>query len=57
MPNYLLVELGFNDIGRFVSDPAGLLVTMENLITNARSANPNVNFAIANIPQHTYLAP
>jgi lysophospholipase L1-like esterase len=55
MPDYLLVELGFNDIGWFVSDPPGLLITMETLITNARSANPNVNFAIANVPQRTFL--
>jgi len=55
MPDYVLIELGFNDISWFVSGPADTLLTMENLIKNARSANPNVSFAIANVPQRTFL--
>ena len=54
-PDYLFLELGFNDIGWFVSDPAGTLSSMHSIVTNARAANPNIHFAIANVPQRTPL--
>jgi glycerophosphoryl diester phosphodiesterase/lysophospholipase L1-like esterase len=54
-PDTLLVELGFNDVGWFVSDGQGTLDSMQQFITNARSANPNLKFVIANIPQRTSL--
>ncbi|QIX02267.1 hypothetical protein AMS68_007784 [Peltaster fructicola] len=51
----LLVMLGFNDIGWFVSDAKGTLESMTILVHNARKANPRLKFAIANIPQRTYM--
>lgn len=54
-PDTLLVELGFNDVGWFISDGQGTLDSMQKFITNARSANPNLKFVIANIPQRTSL--
>lgn len=55
-PDYLLVELGFNDIGWFVSDAEGTLSNMQTFIENARAANPNLKFAIANVPQRTFIS-
>jgi len=54
-PNLLLVELGFNDIGWFVSDAYGLLNCMGNFINNARAARSDLQFAIANVPQRTFI--
>jgi lysophospholipase L1-like esterase len=54
-PDLLLVELGFNDLGWFVSGPAGTVQSMETFVEQARLANPQVDFAIANIPQRTSL--
>jgi lysophospholipase L1-like esterase len=54
-PDMLLVELGFNDVGWFISDGQGTLDSMKQFIDNARSANPNLKFVIANIPQRTSL--
>jgi lysophospholipase L1-like esterase len=52
-PDYLLIELGFNDIGWFVSDAAGTLASMKTLVDEARAAKPDIKFAIANVPQRT----
>lgn len=54
-PDFLLVELGFNDIGWGISNAPTTIQSMESFIANARAANPNLNFAIANIPQRTSL--
>jgi lysophospholipase L1-like esterase len=54
-PDYILIMLGFNDLGWFVSDADGTLASMKRLIDEARAAKPNVRFAITNIPQRTYL--
>ena len=54
-PEYLLVELGFNDMGWFVSDAQGTMVSMEEFIDNARSVKGDIKFAIANVPQRTYI--
>jgi lysophospholipase L1-like esterase len=54
-PDILLVELGFNDIGWFVSDAMGALQSMEQLVSNARAIKADIKIAIANIPQRTYL--
>lgn len=45
----ILVELGFNDLGFFVSGPQGTLDSMKSFITNARNANPNLKFAVAKL--------
>ncbi|KAH7030560.1 fibronectin type III domain-containing protein, partial [Microdochium trichocladiopsis] len=54
-PDILLVELGFNDLGWFVSGPEGTLQSMKTFVDNARRANPNIKFAIANVPQRTFI--
>ncbi|KAK0701140.1 SGNH hydrolase-type esterase domain-containing protein [Apiosordaria backusii] len=52
-PDLCLVELGFNDIGWGVSDPAGTLESMRALVKEARTYNQALKFAIANVPQRT----
>ena len=52
-PDYVLVELGFNDLGWYASGPEGLLQNMKTLIDNTRGAKSNVKFAIANVPHRT----
>lgn len=47
--------LGFNDVGWFYSDAPGTLNSIQTLITNARKANPNLKFAVANIPQRSFI--
>ncbi|SNY70113.1 GDSL-type esterase/lipase family protein [Paractinoplanes atraurantiacus] len=48
-PDYLLVELGFNDLGWGVSNPDGLIGDMKNLITQARAARPGIKVVVANV--------
>jgi lysophospholipase L1-like esterase len=52
-PDLLLVGLGFNDMGWFVSGPDGTLASMKTLVDQARAANPDIRFALANVPQRT----
>lgn len=52
-PDLLLVGLGFNDMGWFVSGPEGTLDSMRTLVSEARAAKPDINFALANVPQRT----
>ncbi|MCF3131526.1 GDSL-type esterase/lipase family protein [Streptomyces olivochromogenes] len=54
LPDVLLVELGFNDIG-WQGAGAGLVDTMKNFVDNARKANPAVNIVLADVPQRTSL--
>jgi lysophospholipase L1-like esterase len=54
-PDIMLVELGFNDIGWFVNGPEGTLADMKAFIDNARSGKRDIKFAIANIPQRTFI--
>ncbi|KFY44339.1 hypothetical protein V494_01523 [Pseudogymnoascus sp. VKM F-4513 (FW-928)] len=54
-PDILLVELGFNDVGWFVSDADGTLRSMNELVGQARAAKPDIKFAIANIPHRTFI--
>lgn len=54
-PESLLVELGFNDMGWFITDATGTLTNMETFIANARSARSDLKFAIANIPMRTFI--
>jgi lysophospholipase L1-like esterase len=53
--DYLLVLLGFNDVGWFISDADGTLRSMEAFINQARAAKPGLAFALANIPQRTFI--
>ncbi|KAF2111230.1 SGNH hydrolase-type esterase domain-containing protein, partial [Lophiotrema nucula] len=54
-PDYLLVELGFNDLGWFISGPDGTLASMKTLVDNARAAKPDLKFVIANVPYRTHI--
>lgn len=54
-PDYLLVMLGFNDLGWFVSDVNGTLANMERFVTRARAVKPSVQFFIANIVDRSFL--
>jgi lysophospholipase L1-like esterase len=56
LPDLLLVELGFNDIGWLFAG-AGLVDTMKTFIDNARRANPNVRIVVGNVPHRTTLGP
>ncbi|WP_328440134.1 SGNH/GDSL hydrolase family protein [Streptomyces sp. NBC_00444] len=54
-PDLLLVGLGFNDMGWFVSGPEGTLDSMKELVDQARAAKPDIKFALANVPQRTFI--
>lgn len=54
-PDLILVGLGFNDMGWFVSGPQGTLDSMKTFVDEARTARPNVKFAVADVPQRTYI--
>ncbi|MEV5508224.1 SGNH/GDSL hydrolase family protein [Streptomyces orinoci] len=54
-PDYLLLELGFNDLGWFVSGPSGLGKDMSTIISEARRANPDITILVANVVQRTPL--
>ncbi|MFD9004102.1 GDSL-type esterase/lipase family protein [Streptomyces sp. NPDC059582] len=54
LPDMLLVELGFNDIG-WQGAGADLVDTMKSFVDNARRANPNVQIVLADVPQRTSL--
>ncbi|MFI5497111.1 fibronectin type III domain-containing protein [Actinoplanes sp. NPDC051859] len=52
-PDLLLVGLGFNDMGWFVSGAQGTLDSIKTLVDEARAAKPDVDLALANVPQRT----
>ena len=54
-PNYLLVELGFNDLA-FINSPAGTLADAKTLIDNARAVDPTIKVLIANVVTRTPLS-
>lgn len=51
----MLLMLGFNDMGWFYSDAAGTLDNIHTLVANSRAVNPNLKFAIANVPQRSFI--
>ncbi|MBG0568607.1 SGNH/GDSL hydrolase family protein [Actinoplanes aureus] len=61
-PEYLLVELGFNDIAWNLGDTppaevaAGVISSMQQLVTNARAVNPNVRILLADVPHRAPIA-
>jgi lysophospholipase L1-like esterase len=55
MPNYLLVELGFNDLAWGIQSPQGLLAEAKNVIAQARAANPSIRILFANVVQRSPL--
>lgn len=54
-PDYLLVLLGFNDVGWFISDAEGTFESMASFVAEARMAKPDVKFALGNIPQRKFI--
>lgn len=54
-PDYVLVELGFNDMGWLVSDAQGTLDSMETFVRNARAGKSDIAFVIANIPHRSFI--
>ncbi|KAF7590851.1 hypothetical protein BBP40_002320 [Aspergillus hancockii] len=52
----MLLMLGFNDMAWFHSDAAGTVESMQTLITNARAANTKLKFAVANVPQRSFIS-
>ena len=54
-PDYLLVALGFNDMGWLVSDAAGTLQSIEALVDIARRAKSDLRGVLATVPHRTFL--
>ncbi|MGW5306276.1 fibronectin type III domain-containing protein [Streptomyces griseoluteus] len=54
-PDMILVGLGFNDLGWFVSGAQETLDSMKTFVDEARAARPDLKFAVADIPQRTYI--
>ncbi|KAH6845608.1 carbohydrate esterase family 3 protein [Chaetomium sp. MPI-CAGE-AT-0009] len=52
-PDLCLVQLGFNDLGWRMCGPVPTLASIGHLIEKARSAKPDLKFAVANVPQRT----
>ena len=55
-PDYLLVMLGFNDVGWFISDAEGTFANMQTFISEARAAKSDIKMALANIPQRAFIS-
>jgi hypothetical protein len=55
-PDYVLVELGFNDLGWGVSNPDGLIADMRTLIGEARAGRSGVQVLVANVVHREPLA-
>lgn len=51
----MLLMLGFNDMGWFYSDAEGTIDSIGNLIANARKSNPDLKFAVANVPNRKFI--
>ncbi|KAE9376358.1 hypothetical protein N431DRAFT_367401 [Stipitochalara longipes BDJ] len=49
-PEYLLVLLGFNDMVWSLANPQEIVRSMEEFVAQARSAKPDLKFAIGNVP-------
>ncbi|QKX59188.1 uncharacterized protein TRUGW13939_06320 [Talaromyces rugulosus] len=52
-PTYLLVLLGFNDLGWFVSGPEGTLASIKSIVDESRAANPNINIILGDVVQRS----
>ncbi|CZR68450.1 uncharacterized protein PAC_18349 [Phialocephala subalpina] len=56
-PDYLLVLLGFNDMGWFISDAEGKLYISRysflEAVSHLTSSQPTIKFALGNVPQRT----
>ena len=54
-PAYLLILLGFNDLGWWVSGPEGLIGNMGNLVQAAREAKPDIKLLVGNVVHRTFI--
>lgn len=54
-PDYLLLLLGFNDLGWFVSGPEALHYDIKQIIDRARDSKPNVKILVGNVVHRTFL--
>ena len=54
-PDYLLILLGFNDLGWFVSGPEGLIGDMGNLVNEAREAKPDIKLLVGNVVDREFI--
>lgn len=54
-PDYLLVLLGFNDLGWFVNGPEGLLSDMKTLVDNARKGKSDVKILLGNVVDRNFI--
>ncbi len=48
-PDYLLIELGFNDLAFNLSSPAGLTGELHTLIVNVQKMRPSIKILVANV--------
>jgi hypothetical protein len=55
-PNYLLVELGFNDLAWGIQSPDGLIARLQDFVAAARAINPSIHILVANVVQRAPLA-
>lgn len=53
-PNYMLIELGFNDLAFFTS-PSATVANAKAMIANARAVDPTIKILIANVVHRTPL--
>ncbi|KAL5344058.1 fibronectin type III domain protein [Aspergillus crustosus] len=54
-PDYLLILLGFNDLGWWVSGPDALVGDIGSLVNEARKAKPDIKLLIGNVVHRTFL--
>ncbi|ERS98550.1 hypothetical protein HMPREF1624_05335 [Sporothrix schenckii ATCC 58251] len=54
-PDYLLILLGFNDLGWFAQGPDGLIGQMGALIENAREAKADLKLLVGNVVQRLFI--
>jgi lysophospholipase L1-like esterase len=54
-PDYLLIMLGFNDLGWWVNGPEGLIGDMGNLVQAAREAKPDLKLLVGNVPHRSFI--
>ncbi|KAL4864919.1 hypothetical protein BDV12DRAFT_200637 [Aspergillus spectabilis] len=54
-PDYLLILLGFNYLGWWVSGPETLVGEMGNLVQAARAAKPDITLLVGNVAHRTFI--
>ncbi|GFF92627.1 exochitinase 1 [Aspergillus udagawae] len=54
-PDYLLILLGFNDLGWWVNGPEDLVGKMGSLVEAAREAKPDIKLLVANVVHRSFI--